>query len=89
MLVLDQDGAEPSGNSVSAQNMLRLAAMLDRVELKDKAGSLLASFTSRLTRIPMAVPEMVSALMLFHDAPTQVCISQVLQKHFLAYYFGF
>uniref|UniRef100_A0A1B6DA39 Spermatogenesis-associated protein 20-like TRX domain-containing protein n=2 Tax=Clastoptera arizonana TaxID=38151 RepID=A0A1B6DA39_9HEMI len=71
----DQDGAEPSGNSVSAQNLLRLAAMLDRVELKEKAGSILASFTSRLTRIPMALPEMVSALMLFHDSPTQIVIT--------------
>lgn len=71
----DQDGAEPSGNSVAASNLLRLGCILDSPEMKEKAGKLLSSFTSRLTRIPIALPEMASALMLFHDSPTQVVVT--------------
>nr|CAD7426142.1 unnamed protein product [Timema monikensis] len=72
---LDQDGAEPSGNSVSAHNLIRLAAFLDRVELQDKAAKLLTAFTSRLTRMPIALPELTSALVLYHDSPTQVFVT--------------
>lgn len=71
----DQDGAEPSGNSIAAQNLLRLSAMLERPELKDKAGQLLASFTGRLTQMPVTLPELTSALMLYHDSPTQIVIT--------------
>nr|CAD7438279.1 unnamed protein product [Timema bartmani] len=69
--ITNQDGAEPSGNSVSAHNLIRLAAFLDRVELQDKAAKLLTAFTSRLTRMPIALPELTSALVLYHDSPTQ------------------
>lgn len=70
--VSDQDGAEPSGNSVSAQNLIRLGAYLERGDMKIKAEKLLASFSDRLQKIPIALPEMTSALMLYHDSPTQV-----------------
>lgn len=72
LIVTDQDGAEPSGNSVAAHNLLRLGMMLDSEEMKDKASQLLASFTSRLTELPIALPELVSALLLYHDSPVQV-----------------
>lgn len=71
----DTDGAEPSGNSVSAHNLIKLSVLLDSEEFKEKAGKLLSSFTSRLTRVPIVLPEMVSALMLFHESPTQVGIT--------------
>ncbi|XP_069691071.1 spermatogenesis-associated protein 20 isoform X2 [Periplaneta americana] len=71
----DQDGAEPSGNSVAASNLLRLAAFLDRPELRDKAARLFTAFTSRLSRVPIALPELTSALMLYHDSPTQVFVT--------------
>ncbi|XP_063223640.1 spermatogenesis-associated protein 20 isoform X2 [Bacillus rossius redtenbacheri] len=71
----DQDGAEPSGNSVSAHNLQRLGALLDRQELQDRAARLLAAFTSRLTRVPVALPELTSALLVHHDAPTQVFVT--------------
>nr|CAD7574854.1 unnamed protein product [Timema californicum] len=75
---LHQDGAEPSGNSVSAHNLIRLAAFLDRVELQDKAAKLLTAFTSRLTRMPIALPELTSALVLYHDSPTQLANALVV-----------
>ncbi|XP_073998384.1 spermatogenesis-associated protein 20 isoform X2 [Rhodnius prolixus] len=76
----DQDGAEPSGNSVAAHNLLRLGMMLDSEEMKDKASQLLASFTSRLTELPIALPELVSALLLYHDSPVQVIITGNMQN---------
>ncbi|XP_044760038.1 spermatogenesis-associated protein 20 isoform X2 [Coccinella septempunctata] len=71
----DQDGAEPCGNSVSVHNLLRLAAYLDRQDLKSKAGRTLTAFSERLSTIPMALPEMMSGLLLYHNAPTQVFIA--------------
>ncbi|XP_021929202.1 spermatogenesis-associated protein 20 isoform X2 [Zootermopsis nevadensis] len=71
----DQDGAEPSGNSVAASNLLRLNAFLDRAELRDKAVRLFTAFTSRLSSVPVALPEMTSALMVYHDSPTQVFVA--------------
>lgn len=76
----DQDGAEPSGNSVAAHNLQRLGMMLDNEEMKSKASQLLASFTSRLTEMPIALPEMVSALLLYHDSPVQVVITGSLEN---------
>ncbi|XP_046660739.1 spermatogenesis-associated protein 20 isoform X1 [Homalodisca vitripennis] len=71
----DQDGAEPGGNSVACQNLLRLGAMLDRAEYRDKASKLLASFTSRLNNVPISLPQLTSALMLHHDSPTLITIT--------------
>ncbi|BES99385.1 DUF255 [Nesidiocoris tenuis] len=76
----DSDGAEPSGNSVSAHNLIRLSALFDSSELREKAGKLLSSFTGRLTRIPIILPEMVSALMLYHDSPSQVAVTGTISN---------
>lgn len=70
--VLDQDGAEPCGNSVSVHNLIRLAAYLDREDLKVKAGKILTAFSDKVSSIPIALPEMTSALMHYHGSPTQV-----------------
>lgn len=71
----DQDGAEPCGNSVSVHNLIRLAAYMDRQDLRQKAEKTLSSFSERLLKIPLALPEMTSALMLYHSTPTQVFIA--------------
>jgi uncharacterized protein YyaL (SSP411 family) len=68
----DQDGAEPACGSVAASNLLRLAALLERHELEQRAAQLLSAYSSRLTRVPVALPEMSSALMMYQDSPTQV-----------------
>ncbi|QHN78469.1 Spermatogenesis-associated protein [Arachis hypogaea] len=55
----DHDGAEPSGNSVSAINLIRLASMLAESKAehyKRNAEHLLAVFEKRLKALPMAVP---------------------------------
>ncbi|CAG4983147.1 unnamed protein product [Colias eurytheme] len=78
----DQDCAEPAGNSVACQNLLRLAAHADKSPAprggdreRDLAKKLLQAFGARVHKAPEALPEMVSALMLYHDSPTQVLIS--------------
>ncbi|KAF4518086.1 hypothetical protein B566_EDAN007787 [Ephemera danica] len=71
----DQDGAEPACASVAAANLLRLAVYLERNELEQRAARLLTAYSSRLAKIPVALPEMSSALMLYHDSPTQVFLA--------------
>lgn len=71
----DQDGAEPCGNSMAVHNLIRLANYLKREDLRDKAGKTLTCFSERLKSIPVALPEMCSALMLYQNYPTQVFIA--------------
>ncbi len=68
----DQDGAEPASNSVAAMNLLRLASFLDNEGHRERAAKIFAVFNERLTKIPLAVPEMVSALMF---KPTQIIVT--------------
>ncbi|XP_032672026.1 spermatogenesis-associated protein 20 isoform X2 [Odontomachus brunneus] len=67
------DGAEPSGNSIACSNLLRLAAFLDRSELKNKAARLLRAFGKGLTEIPIIFPQMTLALLDYHYT-TQIYI---------------
>nr|XP_031829780.1 spermatogenesis-associated protein 20 [Nomia melanderi] len=69
------DGAEPSGNSIAAENLLRLADYLDRGELKDKAVRLFGAFRRMLMQRPIALPQLVSALVRYHDDATQIFIA--------------
>lgn len=78
----DQDGAEPSANSVSASNLLRLSHYTGSQEWLQKSQRLLAAFSDRLTRVPIALPEMVRALMAQHHTLKQVI-------HLLLYFFAF
>lgn len=71
--VAAHDGAEPSGNSIACSNLLRLAAFLDRSELKNKAARLLRAFGKGLTEIPIMFPQMTLALLDYHYT-TQVHI---------------
>ncbi|XP_019881908.1 spermatogenesis-associated protein 20 isoform X2 [Aethina tumida] len=71
----DQDGAEPCGNSVAIHNLIRLANYLDRQDLKLKAGRTLTAFAGRIKSVPIALTEMISALLFYHKSPTQVFIA--------------
>ncbi|CAG9774108.1 unnamed protein product [Ceutorhynchus assimilis] len=77
----DQDGAEPCGNSIAVHNLIRLANYLQRNDLRDKAGKTLSFFSERLRNIPIALPEMTSALMLYNNFPTQVFIAGVTEDN--------
>jgi hypothetical protein len=69
------DGAEPTANSVSAMNLLRLSAMTGREEWRRMAEGTFESFANILTKHPVAVPQMVSALDFALSSPVQIVLS--------------
>nr|XP_015211393.1 PREDICTED: spermatogenesis-associated protein 20 isoform X2 [Lepisosteus oculatus] len=70
----DQDGAEPNPNSVSASNLLRLSHYLGSTEWEERSQQILAAFSDRLMKVPIALPEMVRVLMAHHHTLRQVVI---------------
>ncbi|XP_064179303.1 spermatogenesis-associated protein 20 isoform X1 [Anguilla rostrata] len=70
----DQDGAEPSANSVSALNLLRLSQYTGRQEWAQRSQRLLAAFSDRLIKVPIALPDMVRGLMALHFTLKQIVI---------------
>ncbi len=71
----DYDGAEPSPNSVSALNLLRLAQITDSKDLRERATKTLAAFADQLTKNPTAMPQMLVALDASLTEPRQVVIA--------------
>jgi uncharacterized protein YyaL (SSP411 family) len=57
----DYDGAEPSGNSVAAMNLLRLSRMTNNTAFREAAERTFAAFGTRLSHAPVAVPQMLAA----------------------------
>lgn len=68
----DQDGAEPNANSVAVTNLLRAACYSGHMDWVEKAGQILAAFSERLLKIPVALPEMARATAAFHRTLKQV-----------------
>ena len=58
----DYDGAEPSPNSISALNLLRLARMTGDESLRRRAEKTVAAFQTQLDRMPQAMPQMLVAV---------------------------
>jgi hypothetical protein len=71
----DHDGAEPSGNSVAALALLRLAAITDRKAYREAALKTLAFFDEQLRRTPQALPRMLQAVDFTLQEPIRVVIS--------------
>ncbi len=70
----DYDGAEPSGNSVAALNLLRLAQMTGRAGFRESAERLLAAFGPRLIAAPVALPQMLVACEFFLGEPREIVL---------------
>ena len=70
----DYDGAEPSGNSVAALNLLRLAQVTNRQELRECAEKTLRAFASRINGAPSAVPQMLVAYEFSLSKPKQIIL---------------
>jgi hypothetical protein len=70
----DYDGAEPSGNSVALMNLLRLAQITNREDLRASAERLLAAFAARLTAAPVALPQMLAACEFRLGEPRQIIL---------------
>jgi len=71
----DHDGAELSGNSIAAANLLVLGALLDRADLRERAERTLALFAARLEESPVAMPLMLVAMASAATAPRHVVVA--------------
>jgi uncharacterized protein YyaL (SSP411 family) len=71
----DYDGAEPSGNSIAALNLLRLAQMTGRDDFRTAAERTLAAFGSRLNSAAVGVPQMLVAYAFRQASPRQIVIA--------------
>ena len=70
----DYDGAEPSGNSVAAMNLLRLARFTNRSGFRESAERMLAAFASRLAAAPAALPLMLAACEWLLGEPREIVL---------------
>ncbi|CAG8492397.1 6963_t:CDS:10 [Funneliformis caledonium] len=68
----DHDGAEPSANSVSVSNLLRLGHIVDKADYNAKAEQTLKYFVERLEKVPYAMPAMAASLMLYLKGIKQI-----------------
>jgi uncharacterized protein YyaL (SSP411 family) len=64
------DGATPSGNSVAALNLLRLARMTGKIDLEKEVEGLLRGFSSTVAEAPMAFTQFLNFLD-FYLGPSQ------------------
>ncbi len=71
----DHDGAEPSGNSIAALALLRLARMTNNQNFAAGAERTLQAFGPRLRTAPVSVPQMLVAFQFSRSKPKQVIIS--------------
>ncbi len=70
----DYDGAEPSGNSIAAMNLLRLAEMTNRQDFRDAATRLLRAFAARVGAVAVAMPQMLAAYEFSLSKPKQIVL---------------
>jgi len=71
----DYDGAEPTGNSVSAMNYLRLGQMTDNKPWIAIAERTIGSFGSRLQASPEILPGMLAALCRHLSSPREIIVA--------------
>ena len=69
-----QDGAEPSGLSIHALNLLRLGTLTTDPSWRARADRAFDSVKGRLTRSPIALSELLHAVDWTLDRPTEVAI---------------
>ncbi|MEE9383611.1 MAG: thioredoxin domain-containing protein [Nannocystaceae bacterium] len=70
----DYDGAEPSGNSVAALNLLRLSELTGDDDHRSRAEKLLGAQGRVLRRGGVTVPLLMSALDFYFDRPLQIFV---------------
>jgi hypothetical protein len=68
------DGAEPSGNSVAAGNLLRLSWILDRPDWRELAERTIRAVGGLLETSPAAMPQMLATVDFALEAPKQIVI---------------
>ncbi len=68
------DGAEPSGNSVAAMNLLRLHEFTTGDRYRRRAERVLGAFRAALEKSPLALAELLLAVDWRHDTPKEIVI---------------
>ncbi len=71
----DHDGAEPSGNSMAAMGLLRLAHTTGREDFRRAAERTLECFTGRSAAMGSAMPQMLAAAGAWLDGPRQIVVA--------------
>jgi uncharacterized protein YyaL (SSP411 family) len=71
----DYDGAEPAPSSIAALNLLRLAAMLQREDFRERGLRTVEAFRAQWLGAPYALPQMLCALELALQPPPQVVLA--------------
>ena len=67
-----QDGAEPSANSSSVGNLIRLHSFTDDKKYVERAEQIIKASVTLLSKLPLALPELVSNYMLYLQPKRQV-----------------
>jgi hypothetical protein len=81
----DYDGAEPSGNSVATDVLLRLAQITGDESLRNRAAKAIESFAPKLKEQPVQAPQMLVALGRFLTEPSQVVLRcETIDGHAMA-----
>ncbi len=71
----DHDGAEPSGNSTAVVALLKLAALTENKNFRDKADATLKLYAGRLKEMPQALPLMLQAVAFASEEPFRVVLA--------------
>ncbi len=69
------DGPVPSGNSIAAENLLRIGTLADDEDMLRRARDIFLAFGSQLEESPLAHTQMLSALNLYLNSPMQIVIA--------------
>lgn len=68
------DNVMPSGNSVSAMNLLRLAELTGNNEYRPRAQNIFRAFSGQISRMPQAFFDMLLALKFYLAKPKEIVI---------------
>lgn len=68
------DGAEPTGNSMMAMNLIRLYNLNNDVRLKEYAERTMKHFCTLLQQSPQVMPQLMSAVELYLSSPDHLVI---------------
>lgn len=69
-----QDGAIPAGNSVHAMNLLRLAILFDRKDLREKAESIFRGVAREVEGSPASFERLLCAADFYHDRVKEIAL---------------
>ncbi|KAI8979591.1 hypothetical protein BDF20DRAFT_870526 [Mycotypha africana] len=79
----EQDGAEPSANSVSLRNLVRLSVLLNNRQYAKKAEATAKSFNHTLKKFPFTVPALVASFMLLSKGVKEIVLAGDIENHTL------